>query len=124
MTDSGYNQVLVMRDHFTKYAEAVPCITASAEETCDHLINTWIERHGCPMTFQSDNGTAFVGELTKELMRRSQVAQVHSTTYHLQTNGLMQRQNRTLVSMLRVYCSIQIHDRLGQISSTGDGSLQ
>ena len=40
MTDSGYNQVLVMIDHFTKYAEAVPCITASSEETCDHLINT------------------------------------------------------------------------------------
>ena len=65
MTDSGYNQVLVMIDYFTKYAEAVPCITASAEETCDHLINTWIARHGCPMTFQSDNRTAFVGELTK-----------------------------------------------------------
>ena len=31
MTDSGYNQVLVMIDHFTKYAEAKPCITASAE---------------------------------------------------------------------------------------------
>ena len=87
MTDSGYNQVLIMIDHFTKYAEAVPCITASAEETCDHLINTWIARHGCPMTFQSDNGTAFVGELTKELMRRSQVAQAHFTTYHPQTNG-------------------------------------
>ena len=70
MTDSGYNQVLVMIDRFTKYAEAVPCITASAEETCDHLINTWIARHGCPMTFQSDNGTAFVGEPTKQLMRR------------------------------------------------------
>ena len=63
MTDSGYNRVLVMIDHFTKYAEAVPCITAIAEETCDHLLNTWIARHGCPMTFQSDNGTAFVGYL-------------------------------------------------------------
>ena len=110
MTDNGYNQVLVMIDHFTKYAEAVPCITASAEETCDHLINTWIARHGCPMTFQSDNGTAFVGELTKELMRRSQVAQAHSTTYHPQTNGLVERQNRTLVSMLRVYCSRYMTD--------------
>ena len=96
MTDSGYNQVLVMIDHFTKYAEAVPCITASAEETCDHLINTWIARHGCPMTFQSDNGTVFVGELTKEFLRRSQVAQAHSTTYHPQTNGLVERQNRTI----------------------------
>ena len=93
MTDSGYNQILVMIDHFTKYAEAVPCITASAEETCDHLINTWIARYGCPMTFQSDNGTAFVGKLTKELMRRSQVAQAHSTIYLPQTNGFVERQN-------------------------------
>ena len=110
MTDNGNNQVLVMIDHFTKYAEAVPCITASAEETCDHLIKWWIARHACPMTFQSDNGTAFVGELTKELMRRSQVAQAHSTTYHPQTNGLVERQNRTLVSMLRVYCSRYMTD--------------
>ena len=60
-----------MIDHFTKYAEAAPCMTASAEETCDHLINMWIARHGCPITFQSDNDKAFVGDLTKELMKRS-----------------------------------------------------
>ena len=71
MTKSGYNQVLVMTDHFMKYAAAVPCITASAEETCDHLIKTWIARHVCPMTFPSDNGTAFERELTNEPMRRS-----------------------------------------------------
>ena len=99
-----------MIDHFTKYAEAVPCITASAEETCDHLINTWIARHGCPMMFQSDNGTAFVEELTRELMKRSQVAQARSTTYHPQTNGLVERQNRTLVSMLRLYYSRHMTD--------------
>ena len=63
-----------------------------------------------PMTFQSDNGTASVGELTKELMRRSQVAQAHSTTYHPQSNGLVERQNRTLVSMPRVYCSRYMTD--------------
>ena len=57
------------------------------------------------MTFQSDNGKAFVGDLTKELMKRSHIAQAHSKTYHPQTNGLVERQNRTLVIMLRVYCS-------------------
>ena len=94
-----------MIDHFTKYAEALSCITASAEELCDHMINSGIARHGSPMTFQTDNGTTFVGELTKKVMRRSQVAQVHSTTYYPQTNGLVEGQSRTLVSMLRVYCS-------------------
>ena len=110
MTDSGYNQILVLIDHFTKLAEAVPCQTASKEETCDHLITHWISRYGCPMTFQSDNGKAFVGDLTKELMRRSHIAQAHSTAYHSQTNGLVERQNRTLVNMLRVYCSRYLTD--------------
>ena len=89
MTESGYNQILVIIDHSTKLAEAVPCQTASAEETCDHLITHWISRYGCPMTFQSDNGKAFVGDLTKELMKRSHIAQAHSKTYHPQTNELV-----------------------------------
>ena len=110
MTGSGYNQILVKIGHNTKYAEAVPCATASAEETCNHLINAWIARHGCRMTFQSDNGKPFVEELTKELMRRFQVAQAHSTTYHPQTKGLVERQNRTLMTMLRVYCSRYMTD--------------
>ena len=110
MTESGYNQILVIIDHFTKLAEAVPCQTASAEETCDHLITHWISRYGCPMTFQSDNGKAFVGDLTKELKKRSRIAQAHSTTYHPQTNVLVERQNRTLVNMLRVYWSRYMTD--------------
>ena len=109
-TFDTYKYVLVMIDHFTKNAEAAPCMTASAEETCDHLINVWIARHGCPITIQSDNGKAVVGDLTKELLKRSQVAQAHSTIYHPQTKSLVERQNRMLVSMLRVYCSRYMDD--------------
>ena len=122
MTATGYNQVLVMIDHFTRYAEAAPCMTASAEETCDHLINVWIARHGCPITFQSDNGKAFVGDLTKELMKRSQVAQAHSTTYHPQTNGLVERQNRTGIHAESLL--LTLHGWLGQALAASDGCLQ
>ena len=122
MTDSGYNQVLVMIYHFTKYAEAVPCITTSAEDTCDHLINTWIARHGCPMTFQSDNETAFVGELTKELIRRSQVAQAYSTKIP-STDKWLSGKAESNVSVDAEGILFWVHDRLGQISSTGDGSI-
>ena len=99
-----------MIDHFRKYAEAAPCMTASGEETCDHFIKVWIARQGCPIMFQSDNGKAFVGDLTKEITKRSQVAEAHSTIFHPQTNGLFERQNRKLVSMLRVYCSRYMDD--------------
>ena len=75
MTKSGYNQILLKIYHFTKLAEAVPCQTASAEETSDHLITHWISRYVCPMTFQSDDGKASLGELTKEVMKRPHIAQ-------------------------------------------------
>ena len=64
MSDSGYIQVLGMMDHFTKNAEAVPCITAAAGENCYNLIDSWTARHGCVATFQWDNATFFVSELT------------------------------------------------------------
>ena len=38
------------------------------------------------------------------------MAQALSTTYHPQTKGLVERQNRTLVSILRVYCSRYMDD--------------
>ena len=71
------------------------------------------------MTFQSENGKAFVGDLTKELTKRSHIAQAHSTTYHPQTNGLVAKQNRTLVNMLRVYCSRYMTYKSTQHSTTG-----
>ena len=49
------------------------------------------------MTFQSENGNDFVGELNKELMRRFHVAQFRSTTYHPQKIDLMETQNQNLV---------------------------
>ena len=62
------------------------------------------------MTFQSDIETVYVRKLTKVLIRRSQVAVAGSTTYHMQTNGSVERQNRTSLTMLRVYCSLCMTD--------------
>ena len=38
LTGTGYNQVLVMINLFTKNAQAVLCMIVSAEEICDLLI--------------------------------------------------------------------------------------
>ena len=110
----------------TKYADAVLCLKASAEETCDQLVNFWVARHGYPIMFQSDNGKAFVSDTTKELMKRSGMAQVHSTIYHPQKNGLVERQIPALTYMLRIYYSRYMDDwymHLPQVVGTNNSTL-
>ncbi len=109
-TKSGYTGILVMIDHFTKYVEVVPCRECTAQETCQHLMNFWIARHGVPKLVQSDNGIQFAAHMTQEFLASAQAVQVFSNTYKPRFNGLVERQNRTLAHMLRVICSRHMDD--------------
>ena len=95
------------RDRYTSNEEGTVTANAADELELIAVSKRWIARHGCPITFRykTFQRKAFVGDLKKELLKRSQVAQAHSTTYHPQTKGLVERQNCTLVSMLMVSCS-------------------
>ena len=111
-TDSGNTGLLVIIDHFTKFAEAVPCAhdEYDAQTTAKIILNKWFARHGTPARMQSDNATNFTAEIAQELMKASQVAKVTSTPAHPRGNGLVERQNRTLLTLLRVYTSRRMQD--------------
>ena len=108
----GIRYILVIIDHFTKYAEAVPCNAheMTAEATVLKILNAWFARHGTPSIMQSDNGPQFIAEVAKAFMRASQLTQAHSTAHHPATNGLVERQNKTLLKMLSVFCSRRMND--------------
>ena len=59
---------------------------------------------------QSDNATNFTAETAQELMKASQVTKVTSTPEHPRGNGLVERQNRILLTLLRVYTSRRMQD--------------
>ena len=102
--------VLMMIDHFTKFAQALPYQACDAKETCRLIIDGWVTVYGAPLAIQSDNGSQFTAELTAELMKCLDILQVQSTPYHPQTNGLVERENRTLTLLLRTICSRQQDD--------------
>ena len=106
-TTSGNNGLLVIIDHFTKFAEAIPCAhdEYDAQTTAKIILNKWFARHGTPARMHSDNATNFTAEIAQELMKASQVTKVTSTPAHPRGNGLVERQNRTLLTLLRVYTS-------------------
>ena len=111
-TESGNTGLLVIIDHFTKFAEAIPCAhdEYDAQTTAKIILNKWFARHGTPARMQSDNATNFTAEIAQELMKASQVTKVTSTPAHPRGNGLVERQNRTLLTLLRVYTSRRMQD--------------
>ena len=111
-TDDDNTGILVIIDHFSKFAEAVPCSHDEYDgiTTSRLLLQKWFARHGTPTRMQSDNAPNLTAEVSNEFMKASQVTKVTSTAGHPRTQGLVERQNRTLLTLLRVFCSRRMRD--------------
>lgn len=96
----GYNNVLVITDHYTKYAIAVPTKNSTAKTTADAFFNNFVVHYGLPTRIHTDQGPNFESQLLKELCVITGIAKSHTTPYHPMGNGLCERFNRTLLSML------------------------
>ena len=92
--------VLVITDHFTRYALAYPSKTQTAQATARILWDNFICYYGFPEKFISDQGRNFESDLIKELCELAGVKKVHTTPYYPQGNGQCERFNSTLCNML------------------------
>ena len=92
--------VLVITDHFTRYALAYPSKTQTAQATARILWDNFICHYGFPERFISDQGRNFESDLIKELCKIVGVKKVHTTPYHPQGNRQCERFNSTLCNML------------------------
>ena len=92
--------VLVITDHFTRYALAYPSKTQTAQAAARILWDNFICHYGFPEKFISDQGRNFESDLIKELCKIAGVKKLHTTPYHPQGNGQCERFNSTLCNML------------------------
>lgn len=92
--------VLVITDHFTRYAQAFPSKTQTAKATAKILWENFIVHYGFPAKFISDQGRNFESDLIKELCSLADVEKIHTTPYHPMGNGQCERFNSTLCNML------------------------
>ena len=63
----GQQYVLVVTDHFTRYAQAYPCKNTTAKTTAELFFNNFVVHYGLPSRIHSDKGANFVGRLMTEL---------------------------------------------------------
>jgi hypothetical protein len=62
-------------------------------------------QHGFPATLLSDRGSNFLSDLMAAVLHVFHVRKLNTTAYHPQTNGLTERFNHTLCTMLSHYCN-------------------
>lgn len=90
-------------DRFTRWPEVIPTTDITAETTCKALINGWIARFGCPITITTDQGRNFESNLFNHLTQILGTNRIHSTSYHAQSNGMIERFHRHLKSALMAH---------------------
>jgi transposase InsO family protein len=96
----GYEHILVITDHYTKYAQAIPTRNQTAKTTADALFNSFIVHYGFPLRLHSDQGPNFESRVIKELCLMTGMDKSRTSPYHPSCNGITERLNRTLLNML------------------------
>ncbi|GFW52036.1 hypothetical protein TNCV_2819051 [Trichonephila clavipes] len=88
--------VLVITDHFSKWAEIIPLKKASARVIADNFFDNYISRFGAPKKLISDNGPQFISDIFENLSERLGIGHVKTVVYRPQANRT-ERVNRDLV---------------------------
>ena len=96
----GYENVLVITDHFTRYAQAIPTRNQTAQTTARVLYENFICHYSFPSRLHSDQGRNFESRVIKELCKIAGVEKTRTTPYHPMGNGMVERFNQTLIGML------------------------
>jgi transposase InsO family protein len=83
---------------------------AMAKSVANFLYEDIICRHGYPQELVSDNGSAFISQVVEAILERHQIKHWLISPYHPQSNGLVERFNRTLCSSLAKYVQVMEED--------------
>ena len=103
----GFNSILVITDHFTKYAQAIPTKNQLAHTTAKILFDNFIVHYGFPEQLHSDQGRNFESSVISHLCKLAGVRKTRTTPYHPMGNPVTERFNRTLLQMLRTLTTEQ-----------------
>ena len=97
---NGNSYVLVVGDYYSKWMEALPVPNQEAPTVAEKLVDEVFLRFSPPEQLHSDQGRQFESALIAKICKLLQIWKTRTTPYHPQCDGLVERFNRTLLSML------------------------
>ena len=102
-SENGNKYCLVVSDYYTRWPEAFALPDQRASTVARVLVDGIVSRHGVPSTLHSDQGGSFDNEVIRALAKMLGMKKVQTSPYHPQSDGLVERMNRTLLDMIAKY---------------------
>lgn len=110
LTTTGRRYVVVFSDYFTKWVEAFAVAKADAPSIAKLLVEEVVCRYGACVKLLSDRGKVFLGKVVESICNVLGIRKVTTSGYHPQTDGLVERFNHTLATMLSMFTSSNQRD--------------
>lgn len=101
---SGNRYVLVVIDYFTKWPEVFPLPNQEAGTIARALVDGFFSRFGVPRELHSDQGRNFESTIFKECCELLGIHKTRTTPMHPESDGMVERFNRTLVQEIAKRC--------------------
>ncbi len=105
VSKQGNHLILVVVDHFTRWTEALPLSNHRAETIAHAVVREVFCRFGSPYVIHTDQGADFESELFKEMCKLLNITKTRTSPYRPQSDGMPERFNRTLLSLLSMFVS-------------------
>ena len=101
VTSRGNRFILVITDHLSKWAIAVPMAEITTKAIAEVLVNRVIlEGNGTPIKILTDRASNFNSELAQEIYELLNISKKTTSAYHPQCDGHTERFNDTLCRTL------------------------
>lgn len=101
ITERGNNFILTFIDDLTKYFDCYALPNAEAETVAKCFYNQIISRYRIPDKVVTDQGTNFMSKIFSNICKLLKIKKIHTSSYHPQSNGSLERTHRDLAAYLR-----------------------
>ena len=96
----GYRYVLSIIDHHTRFLQLVPLRDKTADRVLTAFMDHYVTLFGPPAQLHTDNGLEFSSDEWRSLLRTLEIKHSFSIAYNPQSNGVVERSNRTVKDAL------------------------
>ena len=101
----GHRYLMVVSCYFTKWVDAIPLKTQEAKYVASKLVNRFISILGVPLQLHTDLGSNFESKVFQEVCKLLGINKTITTVRRPQSDGMVERANRSIQNMIASYIS-------------------